>query len=395
MCYADTVDEFEKLYTDFELTYKQEGMDRADRNDRSINGKRNSAYYYLQRHWFGNDQHPELRHSIVAAYTRESDFFETTTSSRIESIHSLQKSNMKTRIISLFQSATAVLRTSVNVLCDLEHAHAREMERYRKDINKRFCKSVRSFISTKALLRCIEQISVASHDDYVPSACTGNYSRGSGLPCYHMIGDLILSEDGRERMRPRAELGDKDLGTAEIHTRRAMLMLGDFDPRWRYLHTTTQMSESEWDEACNYGKFRERWEALRRSEKAWKKRDEELAKEVHAHVPRNGDLVAHMIEGEVVGPRRKRVGSLQASKKRKAGPECQVCVNQRHVTSERCFRDKGGGKAYREWKNGLIPRRQFTGHVVGGPKRIRLCRHSRTMMTATIAEDQDREYAAG
>lgn len=291
-------------------------MDRADKHDRSIDGRRNSAYYYIRRYWFGNDQHPKHRHNIVAAYSRESNFFETTTS-RIESIHALQKSNMRTRIISLFQCATVVLRTSVNVLCDLEHAHAREMERYRKDIDKKFCKSIRTFISTKALLKCMEQISVASHDDYVPTECTGQYSLDTGLPCYHMIGHLILSDDGRERMRPRAELGDKNLGPAVIHQRRARLMLGDFDPRWRYLHTTAQMNESDWDDACNYGKFRERWEALRKSEKEWKKRDEELAKEVHAYVPRNGDCVAHMVEDEVVGPRRRRVGRVKPPTRRR------------------------------------------------------------------------------
>ncbi|AOW00169.1 uncharacterized protein YALI1_A02682g [Yarrowia lipolytica] len=366
---ANSKTQFRKFYSKFKNVYWKPGTTEPDQKDSTSVGRNNRAYFYIKRNWFGDpdSDHPDkikYRHMLVKAYSNGTEDFFNKTTSRVQSLHALQKSNMRSRISSLFSSAMTVIRVSLDILADLETEHSQAMEKYEVALSRDFNDCLMPFISVLALRKVAEQAQKGKLSSQqaegtgatsrTSKCCTESFMNTSGLPCIHYLHKILAKPKDGATMRPNAEVNNAP-GKSEEEMLFPVLMLGDFHPHWRNLHATLMMGPDDWDSATNYGRHRDLWRKLQcRLEKdkeideMWRKKDEAMLQEVAS----GNDFVRLKTKGDIadtfVNGTRRSTGRVKPSLDK--GKACPICKKKEsgHAITKSCFPNNAAYERYLE-----------------------------------------------
>ncbi|KAM5528545.1 hypothetical protein FOXYSP1_19026 [Fusarium oxysporum f. sp. phaseoli] len=138
---------------------------------------------YIKTNWL--DLYKE---KLVKAWINQHPHFGNVVTSRVEGIHGLLKSHLKTSTLDLFEAWRAMKNALLNQLAELRYNQAKQQIRIPVELSGSLYSAVRGWISHEALRKVEEQRKRLLKGD-LPS-CTGSFSRSQGLPCAHRLKDL-------------------------------------------------------------------------------------------------------------------------------------------------------------------------------------------------------------
>lgn len=124
---------------------------------------------------------------LIKAWVDQHPHFGNVVTSRVEGIHGLLKSHLKTSTLDLFEAWRAMKHTLLNQLAELRYNQAKQETRIPIELSGLLYSAVRGWISHEALRKVEEQRKRLSGD--LPN-CTGSFTRSQGLPCAHILKPL-------------------------------------------------------------------------------------------------------------------------------------------------------------------------------------------------------------
>jgi hypothetical protein len=138
---------------------------------------------YILETWL--DLHKE---KIIKAWVNQQLHFGNTVSSRGEGIHKVLKEYLKTSVLDLFEAWRSIKLAVTNQIRELEARQARQQITTPIELSGALYSIVRGWISHEAL-RMVEQQRQRLKGDL--PACTNTVQRSQGIPCAHILKDLI------------------------------------------------------------------------------------------------------------------------------------------------------------------------------------------------------------
>ncbi|KAL2104470.1 hypothetical protein VUR80DRAFT_555 [Thermomyces stellatus] len=132
------------------------------------------------------------KEKLVKAWVDQHLHFGSVVTSRVEGIHGLLKSHLKTSTLDLFEAWRAMKHVLLNQLADLESNQARQQIHIPIELSGSLYSAIRGWISHEALRKVEEQRKRLLRA--VPS-CTGAFTRSYGLPCAHKL--KAIQEQGQ------------------------------------------------------------------------------------------------------------------------------------------------------------------------------------------------------
>lgn len=124
--------------------------------------------------------------------------FGNTVTSRVEGIHALLKSYLKTSNLNLFDVWRAIKHAVENQLSEIQSKQARQQTRKQTiHANSGLFNALHSWISHEAIKKVEEQRkSLEKTDPPVFLVCSGTFTKAFGLPCVHKIESLLDRKQG-------------------------------------------------------------------------------------------------------------------------------------------------------------------------------------------------------
>lgn len=132
------------------------------------------------------------KEKLVKAWVDQHPHFGNVVTSRVEGIHALLKSHLKTSTLDLFEAWRAMKHALLNQLAELRYNQAKQQTRIPIELSGSLYSAVRGWISHEALRKVEEQRERLLGD--LPN-CTGAFTRSQGLPCAHTL--KALQEQGQ------------------------------------------------------------------------------------------------------------------------------------------------------------------------------------------------------
>lgn len=142
---------------------------------------------YIKTTWL--DPYKE---KLVKAWVDRYPHFDNVVTSRVEGIHGLLKSHLKTSTLDLFEAWRAMKHALLNQLAELRSNQAKQQIRVPIELSSSLYGAVRGWVSHEALRKVEEQRKLLAKEDppHKP-VCTGAFTQSQGLPCAHMLKELL------------------------------------------------------------------------------------------------------------------------------------------------------------------------------------------------------------
>jgi hypothetical protein len=144
---------------------------------------------YLESSWLGL-----YKEKLVKAWVDQFLHFETVVSSRVEGIHHLIKEYLDTSTQDCFETWRRIKHAIISQLQQLNYNQAKQQTRTPLELSHKLYDNVHSWVSHEALRKVEEQRKRIDLQDPPLTDCTKSFSTVYGLPCAHIIRDL-LSQD--------------------------------------------------------------------------------------------------------------------------------------------------------------------------------------------------------
>lgn len=121
--------------------------------------------------------------------------FGNTVTSRVEGIHALLKSYLKSSKFNLFDVWRTIKHTIENQLSELQSTQARQQTRKpTKHTHSGLFNGIHGWVSHKAMKKVEMQLKLLEKTDPpVSSTCSGSFTKSYGLPCVHKLKSLLES----------------------------------------------------------------------------------------------------------------------------------------------------------------------------------------------------------
>lgn len=142
---------------------------------------------YIKTTWL--DPYKE---KLVKAWVDRHPHFGNVVTSRCEGIHGLLKGYLKRSTLDLFEAWRAIKHALLNQLMELKSNQAKQQLRLPIELSGSLYGAVRGWVSHEALRKVEEQRKLLTRRDppFSPT-CSGSFSRSMGLPCVHILKDLL------------------------------------------------------------------------------------------------------------------------------------------------------------------------------------------------------------
>ena len=128
------------------------------------------------------------KEKLVKAWVDQHPHFGNMVTSRVEGIHGLLKSHLKTSILDLFEAWRAMKHALLNQLAELWYNQVKKQTRIPIELSGSLYSIICGWISHEALRKVEEQRKRLLKGD-LPN-CTGSFTRSQGLPCAHILRGL-------------------------------------------------------------------------------------------------------------------------------------------------------------------------------------------------------------
>ncbi|RFU74564.1 mutator-like element transposase [Trichoderma arundinaceum] len=148
---------------------------------------------YIQRTWL-----QPYKEKLVKAWVDEYMHFGNTVTSRVEGIHALLKSYLKTSKFNLFDVWRAIKHAVENQLSEIQSKQARQQTRKpTTHANSGLFNALHGWIPHEAIKKVEEQRKLLEKTDPpVSLVCSGTFTKAFGLPCVHKIKSLLDRKQG-------------------------------------------------------------------------------------------------------------------------------------------------------------------------------------------------------
>ncbi|KAJ3454090.1 hypothetical protein MRS44_017984 [Fusarium solani] len=139
---------------------------------------------YVKKTWL-----EPYKEKLVKAWVDQRMHFGNAVTSRVEGIHALLKSYLKTSNFDLFDVWRTIKHAVENQLSELQSIQARQQTRKPTEhLGAGLFSALHGWITHEAMKKVEEQRSLLDKKDPFSSPlCTGTFTRSHGLPCVHMI----------------------------------------------------------------------------------------------------------------------------------------------------------------------------------------------------------------
>jgi hypothetical protein len=132
------------------------------------------------------------KEKLVKAWVDQHAHFDNVVTSRVEGIHGLLKGYLKRSTLDLFEAWRAMKHALLNQLAELKSNQAKQQIRIPIELSGSLYSAVRGWVSHEALRKVEEQRKLLLKTDPPPSpTCTGSFSKSLGLPCVHVLKNLL------------------------------------------------------------------------------------------------------------------------------------------------------------------------------------------------------------
>ena len=148
---------------------------------------------YIKKTWL-----EPYKEKLVKAWVDQYMHFGNVATSRVEGIHALLKSYLKTNKFDLFDVWRTIKHAVENQLLELQSTQARQHTRKPTEhLGGSLFSSLYGWVSHEAIKKVEEQRKLLEKTDPpVSSVCTGAFTRSYGLPCVHKIKSLQDQHQG-------------------------------------------------------------------------------------------------------------------------------------------------------------------------------------------------------
>lgn len=145
---------------------------------------------YIKKTWL-----QPYKEKLVKAWVDQHMHFGNAVTSRVEGIHALLKSYLKTNKFDLFDMWRIIKHAVENQLSELQSTQARQQTRKPTEhLGGGLFSALHGWVSHEAMKRVEEQRKLLDKSPSASSICTGTFTRSYGLPCVHKI-KLLLDQN--------------------------------------------------------------------------------------------------------------------------------------------------------------------------------------------------------